>query len=233
MKTRTAWIAVLLVFVSVSVLSAQRRVVVHRGGGGGYGEGGCIIHDNAPVYNEEGKVLGHGSPLAHDGTDCVAGITTRGILDPEFTFEHADNGRVHVAFFPNKEQKGLYRTAWLDPADLSTFTYECGCGSTPKSRELCSPFTGLFSFSWNVCFAKARDEKVAELKSPQVTEKPLTNDDVIALIKADLGDDVVIAKIKNADNAHLSASVDDLLRLKKEGASKAVIEALVKRTGEK
>lgn len=54
----------------------------------------------------------------------------------------------------------------------------------------------------------------------------LTLDEVVELTKAKVSDDVIIAKIK-ADGAKFAVSVADILRLKKEGVSDAVLRVVV------
>lgn len=54
----------------------------------------------------------------------------------------------------------------------------------------------------------------------------LTLDEVIELSKAKVADDVIIAKIK-ADGSRFPVSVSDILRMKKEGVSDAVIRVVV------
>jgi hypothetical protein len=60
------------------------------------------------------------------------------------------------------------------------------------------------------------------------SEKPLTNDDVVAMIKAGLGDDLVIAKIGAARELNLDTSSDALIKLRKAGVSKAVLDAMIR-----
>jgi hypothetical protein len=59
--------------------------------------------------------------------------------------------------------------------------------------------------------------------------KPLTNEDVVKLSKAGLGDDVVIAKINQAPQVDFKLDTDSLIALKQQGVSKAVIEAMLKK----
>ena len=59
-------------------------------------------------------------------------------------------------------------------------------------------------------------------------EKPLTNDDVVAMIKAGLGDDLVISKISSARDLALDTSPQALISLKKSGISKAVLDAMIR-----
>ncbi len=59
--------------------------------------------------------------------------------------------------------------------------------------------------------------------------KPLTNDDVVKLSKAGLGDDVVIAKINQAPQVDFKLDTDSLIALNQQGVSKAVIEAMLRK----
>jgi hypothetical protein len=60
----------------------------------------------------------------------------------------------------------------------------------------------------------------------------LTNKDIIAMVKAELGDKIVIEKINSSPGDKLDTSTDALIRLKKAGVSKAVIDAMIKRGDE-
>lgn len=209
----------------------------------GRGQGGCSIRDDAPVYDHStgdkivAKVKLH---------ECVTGITTRGVLGNEFVFERED-GRVHVAAFKNKEEKGMYVTAWMDPADLSIFTFECGCGTGKKARQECTPFQGVFSKEWNPCFLEAREKKKAELKTQgaalgaasqptnasQRTAKALGNDDILSLVKVGLDDALIITKINQAPAVAFDVSTDGIVSLKTAKVSNAVIDAMMKRADKK
>jgi hypothetical protein len=68
----------------------------------------------------------------------------------------------------------------------------------------------------------------AQQASP-AAEAPLTNADVVKLCKLDLGDEVVIAKINQANAVDFELDTDSLIALKQEGASKDVIAAMLKR----
>src|SRR6185503_14363554 len=95
---------------------------------------------------------------------------------------------------------------------------------------------------WNQCFIEARDKKVAELKAgwekgaagetsggeladysrhASSSEKELTNGDVVALVKAGLGDEVIVSKVQQAPRETLDVSTDALIQLKNDGVSKA------------
>lgn len=62
------------------------------------------------------------------------------------------------------------------------------------------------------------------------TEKPLDNAGVIELVRLDMGDAVVIAKIKSASAVQFATGTEDLVALKKAGVSGAVIAALLDRS---
>jgi len=230
------------------VLSAGALGLALPASGQGKGEGAIVIRDNAPVYRGS---TGDKTEATLQRGDFVAGITTAGLLGKHYEFEE-DDGRVHVSYFRPPKKEGTPWTAWMDPADLATFLYDCGCDK--KTNEECSPYKAEFvTHKWNACYREARDRKLAELQvkaeapgaggqtpptsggaSPQrPAEKPLTNDDVVALIKLDLGDETVIAKIRQAPAEAMDVSTDALVRLKKAGAGKAVIDAMIKRVGER
>jgi hypothetical protein len=61
-------------------------------------------------------------------------------------------------------------------------------------------------------------------------EKPLDNAEIVKLTKLEMGDDVIIAKIKAASTVQFATTTDDLVKLKSAGVSKAVMAAMVDRT---
>lgn len=61
-------------------------------------------------------------------------------------------------------------------------------------------------------------------------EKPLDNSEIIKLTKLDMGDAVIIAKIKSAGSVQFATSTDDLVKLKEAGVSKNVIAAMLDRS---
>jgi hypothetical protein len=60
-------------------------------------------------------------------------------------------------------------------------------------------------------------------------ERPLTNDDVISMTKADLGDAIISSKIAKAPATKFDTSPDALVKLKKAGVSPTVIGAMLDR----
>lgn len=61
-------------------------------------------------------------------------------------------------------------------------------------------------------------------------ESPLTNDDVVKLSKLGLGDDAVIAKVRQAREVDFRLETDDLGKLKAAGVSGKVIAAMLDRS---
>ena len=71
---------------------------------------------------------------------------------------------------------------------------------------------------------------VAAPAAPAKSEAGFTNKDVIKLVKLDLGDDVVIGKIKQAADAAFDVTTDGLVQLKQAGVSSRVISAMLEKT---
>ncbi len=61
-------------------------------------------------------------------------------------------------------------------------------------------------------------------------EKPFDNAEIIKLTKLDMGDAVIIAKIKSASAVEFATSTDDLIKLKEAGVTKSVIAAMLDRS---
>lgn len=64
----------------------------------------------------------------------------------------------------------------------------------------------------------------------QALTKPLTNEDVVKLSSLGLGDEVVVAKIKQAPEVSFSLDIADIEKLSKSGISKGVIAAMIRRS---
>jgi len=249
------------------------------------GQGAVVIRDTdhagpAPIYaHEQGDAIE--AQLAQG--DFVAGYNNLGLIAHSYAFQQS-NGRVHVVYFANNKRSGFVKMAWMDPADLRMFDYDCSCGLQAfhgLKMEACSPFapTGILRFKWNACFDKAREDVLAQVhpasaghpakiaaaepeddpndkplsidaitsatggangekpakkphsEEPHVSKKKdLTNADVVSLVKAELGDKVIIDKIRASSREKLDTSAEALIRLKKAGVSRAVIDEMVKRT---
>jgi hypothetical protein len=61
-------------------------------------------------------------------------------------------------------------------------------------------------------------------------EEILTNETVLSMMKAGLGEELVISKIKNSRNK-FDVSVDGILKLKKEGTSEGIIKTMIESSG--
>ena len=207
-------------------------------GGQRKGEGALVIRDEAPGYASK---TGMDVKRTFRRGDAVAGFHKEFLATTYEFFE--EEGRVRVLF--PKPGSALMADAWMDPADLATFVYDC-CDAE------CIPVKGSLKRSeWNPCFKEGINKARAQMPSarreePATTsrgdappsrssssskEKPLTNDAIVAMVKADLGDDLVIAKIQQAPREALDVSPEALVALKQQGVSKAVLDAMIKRAG--
>jgi hypothetical protein len=204
------------------------------------GEGALVIRDGAPGYK---KKTGTEVTRTFARGEAVAGFHKEFLATTYEFFE--EEGRVRVLF--PKPGSALMLDAWMDPADLATFVYDC-------CDDECLPVKGSFKRAeWNACFkggleraraslsvsrpaapaaSKAAAKPVAQ-GAAGAAEKPLTNADVVAMVKAELGDDLVISKIRQAPREALDVSSDALVSLKKQGVSKAVLDAMLRRAGER
>jgi Short C-terminal domain len=77
------------------------------------------------------------------------------------------DGRVQVKVLILDGKRNKTPDGWMNPNDLSQFSYECGCGPS-NSDDPCSPFvyqsTGWNSIAnWNMCFEDAKNEKLAKM----------------------------------------------------------------------
>src|SRR4051794_34749222 len=71
---------------------------------------------------------------------------------------------------------------------------------------------------------------VAAPSDPGKSEAAFSNKDVIKLVKLELGDDVVIGKIKQAAEVVFDLTTDGLVQLKQAGVSSRVISAMLEKT---
>ncbi|MBI4917314.1 MAG: hypothetical protein HY825_15860 [Acidobacteria bacterium] len=204
-------------------------------------QGGVVVRDGAVAWEDDDS---DDVVWTFKRGDCVVALSRSLISQYEF---REKNGRVAVQWL-DKGMKGKIKTGWMELADLAKFNYDCGC----ESPE-CFPFSGaggISTMAWNPCVQEAYDWRLERLDAQQVREepkpakrsggssqaskeKPLTNKDVVELVKLDLGDDVVIAKIRQAPREELDVSTAALGELKGAGVSKAVIQAMIARAGER
>jgi hypothetical protein len=79
-------------------------------------------------------------------------------------------------------------------------------------------------------FAQNPPKKANQNSQKVSREAPLSNADVVKLMKLELGDEIVIAKINQAKAVNFDLSTDGLIQLKRDGVSKEVISAMLKMT---
>jgi hypothetical protein len=60
-------------------------------------------------------------------------------------------------------------------------------------------------------------------------EDPLTNQDVVKMVSAGLGEGLVITKLKGAAAVNFALEVDDLVALRKAGVSEKIVQAMLER----
>ena len=212
----------------------------------GRAEGGILIRDNVSIYMSSSGPKTRDSELPRGM--AVGGVTTSMKMDTAYQFEE-DEDRVHVIYVVPTDkgnQESIIRYGWMDKADLSNFTYECGCPSS-LSKNRCYPLvqSGFVSATYHVCFKEGASKKLAELRltwaqdaapinnavSQASIEKSLTNDDIVTLSKAGLGDEIVVSKIQQVPRESLDVTIDTLIKLRSEGLGKSILDAMVKRAG--
>ncbi|HEV7767273.1 MAG TPA: hypothetical protein VGQ76_19885 [Thermoanaerobaculia bacterium] len=90
----------------------------------------------------------------------------------------------------------------------------------------------MFVLVWMAATVSAAPPPQASVAQPAVAaaEAPLSNKDVIKLAKLGLGDEVVIAKIKQAGNVAFDLTTDGLVQLKQNSVSGPIIAAMLERT---
>jgi len=128
----------------------------------GRGEGGIVISDNVPIYFSSDGDRQRATAARGD----VVGAESSALAGDFYFVEK--NGRVKVTFFGNPEQVGIPSYGWIDPKQLSKFSYDCSCsadkGCAPtRTRGLRGKFT--MSSEWNTCFQEARDAHLATLRA--------------------------------------------------------------------
>ena len=142
-----------LVGMGAAAGAAAQLPFGEESGHGKKAQGAIVLRDDAPVYKgknspEVWKTLKRGA--------SVAGLHREAKIVYVYEFVEED-GRVQ-AIFPNPESAKPF-SGWMDPQDLSMFTYDCGCESN------CMPWAAGFGPSrWNLCFKEARDAKLERLQ---------------------------------------------------------------------
>ncbi|KAA0253094.1 MAG: hypothetical protein EDX89_15765 [Acidobacteria bacterium] len=117
-------------------------------------EGAVVKSEKAPVFSivspeQVSYTLSRG--------DAVAGMTEDFPNPTRWVFE-ASGSRVRVAYF-RSDMPGKFVSGWMEARDLSPFVVDGSCdpGGAPFAMK-----DG--KHSWNRCFEKARDERLAALR---------------------------------------------------------------------
>lgn len=72
----------------------------------------------------------------------------------------------------------------------------------------------------------AKPQPAGQVSAAKKSGKAITNEDVLAMKEAGLGDDLILAKIESSDGS-FSLEAEDLIKLKKAGLSEAVLKAML------
>ncbi|HEY2092968.1 MAG TPA: hypothetical protein VGJ81_13865 [Thermoanaerobaculia bacterium] len=95
-------------------------------------------------------------------------------------------------------------------------------------KSFCSAFI-LVVLASSATEVSSDASTLAQTSAP-AHESALSNKDVVKLSKLQLGDDVIVAKIKQTADVDFDVSTDALIRLKEAGVSARVIAAMIDRT---
>jgi hypothetical protein len=233
-KKLIAFAGVAILFLHVQTAYAQGR-----------GEGAVVIRENVSIYKAS-----NGNELRDENLPigfAVVGITTMMGSITAYQFEE-ENNRLHVFYVgldESGEQKSVNRYGWIDRSAVSQFSYECGC-KAPLENNKCFPLSqaGFVAMRYNACFKEGLNKKLSESRpkmdqvvstqsAPTSGEKALTNDDVLALVKAGLDDEIIVSKIQQSTQESLDVTVETLIKLKTGGLSKSILDSMIKRAGQR
>jgi hypothetical protein len=130
------------------------------------GHGAIVIRDYAPVYqSSEGEATVTTLMRENAVTAFNCGAIFGSFADLH-SFKEAD-GRLRVAYLAGSP-RGTRRFGWMDPRDLSQFSYagSCAVGAGPFSEDYFdNPLGHGPPQRWNACFEAARDAKLAALRT--------------------------------------------------------------------
>lgn len=198
------------------------------------GEGALVIREGAPAYESKSSTT---IKRTFSRGEAVAGFHKVAIAVSYEFFE--ENGRVRVLY--PRTNSARMDDAWMNPTDLQVFIYDC-------CDEECIPVKASFTRAeWNPCFKDGMNRAMAQQSAQEgrppragagrsssaAKEPPLTNEAVMVMLEAELGDELVIAKIRQAPNEALDVSPEALVQLRKQGVSRAVLDAMIARAGER
>jgi hypothetical protein len=142
-----------LVALPVALLALNSAAADSREGEGATPfEGAIVIRPGAPIYAESkgGEVSRH---LSRGDAVAITMFRAR-------TWYDEVDGRVEVLFFLNPGGNGVPAGGWMNPKDLSKFTYYGPCQRFQWGAVRAG---AAHPTDWDACFRKARDKALDAL----------------------------------------------------------------------
>lgn len=166
------------------------------------GEAAIVIRDDAPIFEESDE-----PDIADSATkgETVA-YFTGSIGSPTFMMTERD-GRVKVLYLRGDDpQWKMFEVGWMNPGDLSSFTYDCECSRAKGCTPLTDHPSRFRAFSWTVCLKQSGTADAAQVLAAQPAPSPAESPD-------------------GKPAAPGKCTVDQILKMKESGLSDAQIKA--------
>ena len=167
------------------------------------GEAAIVLRDDAPIFEESDE-----PDIADSATKGeIVAYFTGSLGSPTFMMTERD-GRVKVLYLRgDNPQWKRFEAGWMNPGDLSSFTYDCECSRV----EGCTPLTDnpnrfRAAFSWTVCLKQSGTAHAAQVLAAQSAPSPAESPD---------GKPATPGK----------CNVDQILKMKEAGLTDAQIKA--------
>lgn len=192
---KTVRCALAIVAVTVTLVPVTSRAAQ-------LGEAAIVLHDNAPIYeaSDEPDIADHATK-----GEIVAYITGS-IASPTF-MKSENNGRVKVMYLRGDDPDWkMYHQGWMNPTDLSDFTYDCECSHTKGCTPLTDHPFRFRAFAWVVCLRQSGATHAKEVLATEVATAPTD-------------------KSGSKSQANTKCTVDQILKMKQAGLTDAQIKA--------
>jgi hypothetical protein len=166
------------------------------------GEAAVVLHDNALIYEEsdEPEIADHATK-----GEIVAYITGN-IASPTF-MKSASGGRVKVMYLRGDDPDWkMYHQGWMNPTDLSDFTYDCECSHTKGCTPLTDHPFRFRAFAWTVCLRQSGATHAKGALAAEAATAPTEKSD-------------------SKSKANTKCTVDQILKMKQAGLADAQIKA--------
>lgn len=166
------------------------------------GEAAIVIREGAQIFEESDE-----PDIADSATKGeIVAYFTGSIGSPNFMMTERD-GRVKVLYLRGDDpQWKMFEIGWMNPADLSSFTYDCECSRVKGCTPLTDHPSRFRAFSWTPCLKQSGTAHAAQLQSVQPAPSP-----------------------ESSSEGKLSVSskctVDQILKMKEAGLSDAQVKA--------